>query len=101
MFHIFSDDSAAQFKNRCNLLNLTVFKEDMRVSGTRSYFATSHGKGAVDGVGVTAKRAVALDRLSRRCIMQNAEDFAKCAETALQSIKVMHLSKSKEMLDER
>jgi hypothetical protein len=57
-------------------------------------FATSHGKGAVDGVGSTVKRAV-----------RNAEQFSEVAEIACPGIQVLYISKEevegmKQMMDE-
>lgn len=42
-------------------------------------FATSHGKGAVDGIGGTVKRSVSSAVLSRKVIVNNAQSFAETA----------------------
>ena len=41
----FSDGSAAQYKNRKNLINLVFHKEDFGMPADWHFFATSHGKG--------------------------------------------------------
>lgn len=75
---VFTDGCAAQFKNRWTLssiLNMTHF------SGVRvewNFFAPGHGKGAVDGIGGTAKRFVLRKILSRACTVQNARQFHNC-----------------------
>lgn len=56
--HIFSDGCAAQFKNRYNLSNICTAKADFGIQISWSFFPTSHGKGAVDGIGATVKRAM-------------------------------------------
>lgn len=53
---IFSDGAASQFKQRFMFANITFYKEDFDVSVTWNFFASGHGKGAVDGVGGTIKR---------------------------------------------
>ena len=61
----FSDGSAAQYKNRFNFSNICAHKSDFGLDCDRQFFATSHGKGACDGVGGTVKRATALESLRR------------------------------------
>jgi hypothetical protein len=53
----FSDGSAAQYKNRKNLLNITFHNEDFALPAEWHFFVTSHGKSACDGVGGTLKKA--------------------------------------------
>lgn len=56
---VFSDGCAAQFKNRFTLSTLCFLPEELNITSMEwSFFATSHGKGAVDGVGATVKRKV-------------------------------------------
>jgi hypothetical protein len=47
----FSDGSAAQYKNRRNLLKITCHNEDFRVPAEWHFFATSHGKSTCNRVG--------------------------------------------------
>lgn len=91
---IFSDGCAAQFKNKFTLSNLIFAKEDFGIPIVQwSFFASSHGKGAVDGVGATVKRAVWTTVKARRCIVSTAEEFAKCAESQLKGIKIILVTK--------
>jgi hypothetical protein len=54
---LFSDGSAAQHKNRKDLLNITCHNEDFGMPAEWHFFATSHGKSACDGVGWHSKKA--------------------------------------------
>lgn len=103
---LFSDGCAAQFKNKFTLSNLCFFKKDFGVEGEWNFFATSHGKGAVDGIGGTVKRIVWLKVKERRVIINNAEDFHRCAATATSKIQMLYVSsadveKNKAYLRER
>ena len=59
--HLFytSDGAASQYKNRKNFINLCHHEEDFGVAAEWHFSATSHGKGACDGVGGTVKRLAA------------------------------------------
>jgi hypothetical protein len=61
----FSDGSAAQYKNRKYLQNITCHNEDFGVPAEWHFFATSHGKSACDGVGGTLKRLTAKASLQQ------------------------------------
>ena len=66
----FSDGSAAQYKNRKNFVNLCHHKEDFGIQAEWHFYATSHGKGPCDGIGVTVKRLAAKASLQRACHSQ-------------------------------
>jgi len=72
---IFSDGCAAQFKNKFTLSNLCHFQEDFDISGYWNFFATSHGKGAVDGVGGKLKRVAWEMVKSRKLLINDSEEF--------------------------
>ncbi|QQP58144.1 Uncharacterized protein FKW44_003368 [Caligus rogercresseyi] len=57
------------------------------------YFATSHGKGAVDGVGGTVKRAVSMAVLSRQWVVANASTFAETARRVCPKMEVLYITK--------
>jgi hypothetical protein len=59
----FCDGSAAQYKNRTSLLNITCHNEDHGVPAEWHFFVTSHGKSDCDGVGGTLKRLAAKANL--------------------------------------
>ena len=61
----FSDGAAAQYKNRKNFINLCHHEIDFGIPAEWHFFATSHGKGACDGVGGTVKRLAAKASLQR------------------------------------
>ena len=53
VLNIFSDGAGSQFKQKYLFSNLHAWVQDYSY-----FFATSHGKGVVDGIGGTVKRAV-------------------------------------------
>ena len=61
----FTDGCAGQYKNRKSFYNLCKHQEDFGVGALWSFFATSHGKGACDGVGGTVKRLISKASLQR------------------------------------
>ena len=61
-----SDGPSNQFKNRYAAVMLKYFEEQMKISIKWNYFATSHGKGPVDGVGAIIKRFVLQKILTRK-----------------------------------
>ena len=74
--HLFSDSAAQHFKQRFFLNGVTMLavaldKEDINFTITYDQFATSHGKGAVDGIGWGAlKRGVMAKVVSRQTIVR-------------------------------
>lgn len=93
--HVFSDGAASQFKNRYIWFFLsTTLKETFPdVSTEWHYFATSHGKGAVDGVGGTVKRAVGTAVLSRQGMLINFGTFAETARRVCPKMEVFLINK--------
>ncbi len=61
----FSDGAASQYKNRKNFANLCFHEDDFGISAEWHFSATSHGKGACDGLGGTIKRLAARASLQR------------------------------------
>ena len=61
----FSNGAAPQYKNRKNFLNLCYHQNDFGVKAEWHFSATSHGKGACDGLGGTVKRLAARASLQR------------------------------------
>jgi hypothetical protein len=88
--NIFSDGCAAQFKSRYNFANMTLMKKDYDLAElTWSFFATSHGKGAVDGIGAVVKRHVWNAVRAKDVAVRNAEMFAGlCTELKVSVIYV-------------
>ncbi|XP_067647048.1 uncharacterized protein [Eurosta solidaginis] len=56
------------------------------------FFAISHGKGAVDGVGAVVKRSVWSQVRQRKADINNAVDFMLNARKVIKNIETMHLS---------
>ena len=69
----FSDGCSRQYKNRKTFINLCYHLEDFGVAAEWHFFATSHGKGPCDGVGV--KRQAAKASLQRDQITTPHELF--------------------------
>ena len=53
---IFSDNCAAQFKSKYTISTLCRMQEEYGIAFEWNFFSSSHGKGAVDGIGATVKR---------------------------------------------
>ena len=90
--HYWSDGAASQFKNRFTLSNLLFHKEDFGSTPTWSFHETSHGKGAMDGVGGEVKRAVWRLVLQQRAVVTSAQLFAKVAAESSKRICVLYVS---------
>ena len=90
---VFTDGAASQFKNKflfCFLSTKLPSVVDIQLSW--NFFATSHGKGAVDGVGGTVKRAVASAVNSRSCVVTDASSFAEAAKSRCPNICILLVS---------
>ncbi|CAM1300613.1 Uncharacterised protein at_DN1833 [Pycnogonum litorale] len=91
--HFFSDGAAGQFKNRFTLSSLLkpeLLHPDVHKADW-NFFATAHGKGPVDGVGGTVKRAVWRRVLQGKALVNTSQDFAAVAKTACPNINVMRV----------
>jgi hypothetical protein len=71
----FTDGAASQFKSNFVVTAASKLCSSLGVPISWNYFATGHGKGAVDGIGGDVKRKVWGEILSRRVCVQNAADF--------------------------
>ena len=59
------------------------------------YFATSHGKGVVHGIGGKAKALIWAKLMSKgdnRIIVHSSNDFSKAADLLLNKTEVIHIS---------
>lgn len=78
---LFSDGAASQFKQRFILSNLNHLKAANDLEQFEwNFFASSHGKGAVDGVGGTLKRQVWRLVKARKAIVEDAKSFCDVAK---------------------
>ena len=96
--NLFSDGAAQHFKQRFFLNGVTLIPEFLGMSRdevdiTYNLFATSHGKGAVDGVGGSIKRSVMSTVVSRKVLIHNSKDFANTAKEVCKKIQIFHISK--------
>ena len=89
---MFSDGCAAQFKNRWTLSNVMFVEKDFAVNLSWNFFAPGHGKGAVDGVGGTAKRAVYQRVLTQQTRVYSAKDFDDCMNNYISGISTQYVS---------
>ena len=55
---VFSDGAGSQFKQKYLFSNLYSWEKEHELSIHWNFFATSHGRGVVDGIARTVKRAV-------------------------------------------
>lgn len=78
---IWSDGPASQFKNRFIAESLKVLQHKCGKKLTWNYFATSHGKGPVDGIGGSLKRQVWNAVKCRKVMVNDATTFAAAAST--------------------
>lgn len=96
--YYFSDGCAAQYKNKYNFVNVCAHDSDFDgVTCEWNFFATSHGKGACDGVGGVVKRATYQESLKRPKndqILTAGDMFAFLTEKFVSIIKFMYISKS-------
>ena len=92
--YYFSDGCAAQYKNRFNFANLCFHKADFGVDAEWNFFATSHGKGACDGLGGTIKRSAARASLQRPVENQilTPRDLFQFCHDSITSIKSFFVS---------
>ena len=78
---IWSDGPRSQFKNRFIIAALPLLQKLSNILITWNYFASSHGKGAVDGIGGTIKRHVYNAVLKRNHNVQNSKSFEHAARS--------------------
>lgn len=89
---IFSDGSSCQFKNKFIIYSLMDFKirfgcEDIEWN----FFATSHGKGAVDGVGAVINRKIWHLTKTKNICLNDALDLYQCAQEHIKGIKILYV----------
>ncbi|XP_017485824.1 PREDICTED: uncharacterized protein LOC108374346 [Rhagoletis zephyria] len=94
---IFSDGSTSQFKNKYILTSIPSFVSEFGLKHLEwNFFATSHGKGAVDGVGAVVKRKVWQAVKTNNIILPDAFAFYECAGKIIEGVRLLYIS-SKEI----
>ena len=85
---IFSDGASSQFKQKYLFSNLYSWEQEHDLKIRWNFFATSHGKGVVDGIGGTVKRTVWRHIRSDQAHITNAKEFADVAQLRCPNIHV-------------
>lgn len=93
-FIIYTDGPSSEFKNKYMVKLVSVLSERYGCPVQWKYFATSHGKGVVDGIGGAAKSNVRRRVMSKGAnarIVQSSTDFAAVAQESLKEVNVLHV----------
>ena len=77
-----------QFKQCFIFYSLTLMNRDI----TWNFFATSRGKGPVDGIGGMDKRVVSREVMSWRASVDSSREFAVAADNCKET-KILHIAK--------
>ncbi|KAJ8677068.1 hypothetical protein QAD02_012855 [Eretmocerus hayati] len=103
-----TDGASGQYKNKTNFLNLCHHCKDFGLDGEWHFCATSHGKGACDGLGGCLKRSVKKASLQRPTSgqIQTVEDLVQWTKTWDSKIITLfvpnrEIEESERFLDER
>lgn len=72
---LWTDGPSSQFKNKFITTAQAILQEKYRIQLFWNFFPTSHGKGAVDGIGGALKRQVWDSVKTRLCAVSNAAEF--------------------------
>ena len=91
--NVFSDGPTSQFKQRFLFSNLHYWERDHELSIRWNFFATSHGKGVVDGIGGTVKRTVWRHVRSEGCHITTPQEYADQAKKLCPNIQVEFIAK--------
>ena len=62
------------------------------LSITWDFFATSHGKGSVDGIGGGVKRGVQQKVMSRQEVVKTAEDYSRVAAEVCPNVTILYIT---------
>ena len=72
--------------------NLYKWEKELSTNVIWNFFATSHGKGAVDGIGGTVKRSVWRNVRSTRITPTDAESYAALAKERNPNVTILFIS---------
>ena len=92
--NIFSDGAGSQFKQKYLFSNLHAWEHEYDLVLKWNFFATSHGKGAVDGLGGTVKRTVWRQVRIGNVHVNTPEEYAKVAVSCNPNIHINFISKT-------
>ena len=88
---IWSDGPSSQFKNHYIAASLHAL-EKQGIKILWNFFATSHGKGPVDGIGGSVKRHVWTAVKTRKVIVNNAASFVLACNAPESTVEVFEMS---------
>ena len=89
--YVFSDGPSSQFKNKYIANFIHILNKIGPIQW--NYFATSHGKGVVDGIGGTIKRMVWNAVMSRKAAVVDAQSFVEVASGISRSVNISLVDK--------
>ena len=89
VYEFFSDGASAHFKQRFTMSGITLLDHTL----SWSFFATSHGKGAVDAIGGRVKRDVITLAMTKGFVVKTLDDFVNAAIECCPSITIIQCSK--------
>lgn len=92
VLRIWSDGPSSQFKNKFIATAIVMFEKLFNIKIYWNYFATSHGKGCIDGIGATTKMIVKKHIRSRDCVVNNSTDFVKAFNMTTSKIAIEEVS---------
>ena len=94
---IYSDGPSSEFKNRYMVKLVSMLCAKLKGKVSWKYFATSHGKGVVDGIGGSAKSLVRKRVMSKgenAVVVQTSMDFYQVAKDNMKEVTVLHISET-------
>ena len=89
LINVFSDGTSSQFKQRYLFSNLHEWEKEFSINLIWNFFATSHSKGAVDGIGGTIKRSVWRQVKANSLSPHNAKSYAEIAKDRNPNITII------------
>ena len=92
LINTFSDGAASQFKQRYLFSNIPLWEINLKIQILWHFFATSHGKGAVDGIGGTVKRSVWRSVKAGADAPIDAVSYSEIAKDRNPNINVIYIS---------
>ena len=92
--NVFSDGPTSQFKQRFLFSNLHSWEQEHSFNIIWNFFATSHGKGVVDGIGGTLKRAVWRNIRAEKNHITSPQEYATLAKELCPNVTVEYIPKS-------
>ena len=93
---LWSDGAASQFKNRFTLSTIEIFNATFDIAITWNFFASYHGKGAVDDVGGRLKQAANL-HMRRGHVVSDLKSFVDAASNS----RIVVKSVPNELIEQR